>query len=224
MVPYLAFNSEISKSFRAIAALEEKVFLKLVQSLAEQLDGFGARARVHEFATKNAGDSATDFAMALESVVPLVANEQYSELPPDEVIRGVIEGLSRVDGYSEWTAVEKKLLKVRLKKILTDTNVKLRSRAWSLVLERPSVLGSARILTDLRPVFTIKSPVAIEACTVIHTLVINVQEGEIAKTVHIALDTKDLASLRDSIGRAEQKEKALNALASRAGVASLQIK
>lgn len=224
MVPYLTFNNEMCKRFKAITSLKEAVFLKLVQSLAEELDGFSARANVYDYATKNAGDAATEFAMALESVMPLVLNENYSELPADDLVKGVIGGLSRVESYSGWTTIEKKLLKIRLKKILADTNVKLRARAWSLVLERPSVLRSARILTDLRPVFTEKNPAAIEACTVIHTLVMNVQEGTDTKTVHIALDTKDLASLSESINRAERKEKVLNALASRAGVASLQIK
>lgn len=224
MVPYLAFNKEVSKRFRAITALDEKVFGALLKSLAEQLDGFGLRGTVHEYAEKIAGGSASEFAMAVESVMPLLANELYSELPADDVVKGVIEGLVREDSYSQWTVGERKLLKLRLKKILTDTNVKLRARAWTLVLERPGVLASARILTDLRPVFAIKNPAAIEACTVIHTLVMNVQEGDINKTLHIAIDTKDLASLRAGIDRAEQKEKSLNGLASRAGVASLQIK
>ena len=157
--------------------------------------------------------------------MPLLLNDQYVMTSPVEVIRGVVNGLERTATKSlSWTATEKSLLKARLKRILSDSNVRLRARAWTLVLERPCVLLSARILTDLRPVFTSKNPASLEACTVIHTLVMEVREGAEPKTVHIALDTKDLTNLRTDIARAEQKEKILNALASRAGVLSLQIK
>lgn len=224
MVPYFTFNNEVAKRFKAIVALNEELFSKLIQSLGEELDGFAVRAEVYEYANRNAGADATDFAMAVEAVLPLVLNEQHADSPADDVVKGVTGGLMRVESYSAWTSAEKKLLKTRLKKILVDTNVKLRAKAWGLVLERPCVLTSARILTDLRPVFTSKNPATVEACTVIHTLVMEVQEGAEVKTLHVALDLKDLSNLRESIGRAEQKEKALNAIASRAGVSSLQIK
>lgn len=226
MIPYLAFNKDMAQRFKAVTRLEEKVFIKLVQSLSAELDGFTARAYVHEFAANNVDDAAAaDFATGIEAVLPLLLNEQYSALPADEVIRGVIQGLSRVESFSSWTVIEKKSLKTRLKKILTDANIKLRARAWALVLERPCLMSNVRILTDLRPVFGNKSSVALEAVTVIHTLVMGVEEGgSELKTLHIALDTKDLESLKDCISRAEQKEKVLNALASRAGVTSLQIK
>jgi hypothetical protein len=224
VVPYLAFNGEIVKRFQAIIDLEEELFVKLLHSLGEELQSFGARSQVYDYASRNAGADATKFAMAVEAVMPLVLNEQYADSPTDEVVKGVFEGLARVDGFSLWTPSQKKLLKARLKKILSDTTIRLRSKAWGLVLERPCVLGNARILTDLRPVFTSKNPASVEAFTVIHTLVLETQEGPDAKVLHIALDPKDLSSLRDSIARAEHKEKVLNALASRAGVSSLQIK
>jgi len=224
VVPYLSFNSDIVNRFKAITSLEEGLFAKLLQSLGEELQSFDAKAQVYDYASRNAGADATEFAMAVEAVMPLVLNEQYAESPIDEVIKGVLEGLARIESYSLWAAAEKKLLKVRLKKILSDTTIRLQSKAWGLVLERPCVLGSARILTDIRPVFTSKNPTSVEAFTVIHTLVLEVEEGSDSKTVHIALDPKDLSSMRESIGRAEQKEKVLNELASRAGVASLKIK
>lgn len=224
MVPYLAFNSEILKRFQSLIGLEEELFGKLLQSLGEDLQSFGGRAQVYDFASRNTGANATEFAMAVEAVLPLVLNEQYANLPVDDLVKGVLDGLGRVEDYSSWTVSQTKLLKVRLKRVLSDKTIRLRSKAWSLVLERPCVLGSARILTDLRPVFNSKNPASVEAFTVIHTLVLEVQEGSADKVLHIALDPKDLSSLRESISRAEQKESVLNALASRAGVSSLQIK
>lgn len=224
MVPYLAFNKQVSERFKALAALENKVFAKLVNSLGEELDGFAGRSNVYEYALKNAGEAATEFAMAVEAVMPLVLNDQYVETSPDEVIKGVLDALARTENFSEWTAPEKKVLKARLKKILTDSKVTLRSRAWSLVLERPCVLVSARIVTDLRPVFTNTNPAALEAFTVIHTVVMELMEGSDSKTIHIALDKKDLQNLSANIARAEHKENVLNTLISHAGVASLQIK
>lgn len=224
MVPYLVFNDEIEKRFLAVINLDEKLFAKLLQSLGEELQSFGAKSEVYDYASRNAGADATDFAMAVEAVLPLVLNEQYAESPIDDVVKGVFEGLARVDGFASWVASQRKLLKARLKIILSDATIRLRSKAWGLVLERQCILASARIITDLRPVFSSKNPASVEAFTVIHTLVLGTQEGPDSKVLHVALDTKDLLSLKESINRAEHKEKVLNALASRAGVSSVQIK
>lgn len=225
MVPYISFNSEISKRLKSLVSLDERTFAKVLKALGDDLDAFAARAQVHDYALRNFPEISGEFAFAIEALIPLVLNEQYAEISPDEVAKGVLDGIERTTSATQnWTAVEKKLLKARIKKALSDSNIKLRARAWALVLERPRVLDEARILTDLRPIFSNKNPAVLEACTVIHTLVLEVMEGQEARTLHIALDTKDLANLKANISRAEQKEKVLGVLASKAGVLSLQIR
>lgn len=225
MVPYLTFNTaESQKRLRALVSMEEKLFAKLLLALRSNVDTFANRAALVEYADANMTEDAREFVLAVEAVMPFLLNDHYAGNSAEEIAKGVIDALPRIPKPVEtFTVTDKRLLRARLRSILTDSTTRLRTRAWSLVLERPCLLETARILTDLRPVFTEKNPAAVEACSVIHTLVLNCQESGESKVMHVALDTSDLSTLKAAIARAEQKEKALNALASKAGVLSLKI-
>lgn len=221
----MAFGQEGGRRFKALADLDDKLFSKLVTALRDSIDVFAVRSAVADYAEKNAPKNAEEFALALEAVIPLVLDSDFAVHTPEEVAKGVLSGLARsVKDKAGMSVAEQRVLKSRIKMLVADAEVKLRTRAWNLVAERPCLLEESRILTDLRPVFSEKNPASLDAFSVIHTLVLNCNENSTSKTVHIALDTADLAELKAAIVRAEHKEKVLSALASKAGVLRIQIK
>lgn len=224
MIPYLTINGEGLKRLSALASLTDKLFEKLVVALQNGLDSFSVRPAVLAYANKHVPDASEAFTLALEAVVPFLLNDEYAETSADDLLKGLFAAVGRNPKGDTVTPAQKRVIKARLKVLFNDPVTKLRAKTWSLVLERPCLFQDGRILTDLRPVFSDRSPTSLQACSVIHTLVINCQEDSASKTLHIALDTADLASLKLAIARAEQKQRLLTAFASKAGILSLQIK
>src|SRR5947209_5590618 len=76
------------------------------------------------------------------------------------------------------------------------------SRAEEVILDHDRVFLSARLFTELRPVFD-KRATAINSLSIVHTLAIHFIQDEDHKDFHVALDDGDLQSLREVLDRAE---------------------
>lgn len=78
------------------------------------------------------------------------------------------------------------------------------SQSLELLSQRPAVLQSARLLSDLRPIY---DEDATRTVALIHTntLMLQYWDGENSKLLHLALDTRDLASMQSELERARQR-------------------
>jgi hypothetical protein len=85
------------------------------------------------------------------------------------------------------------------------------------------VFCSARILSDLRPVFQ-EPPTAASASVIIHNLQIGFHDSGTGdhKEFYVALDAGDLDILKKIIVRAEQKTASLKAILAKANVPYLE--
>jgi hypothetical protein len=93
----------------------------------------------------------------------------------------------------------------------------LSARASDVQHEYEHLFQSARILSDVRPLFN-QSGTEMEGAMVVHNLKITYfQAGEYME-VFISLDNADLSSLRKVVERAEVKTMALEALIAKGGV------
>lgn len=99
---------------------------------------------------------------------------------------------------------ELKKLRSRLLKLLGIRNLALSSKAASVYFENHCNLGSARIITDIRPVFD-QGTDKIAAALVLHTLKIEyLSDGE-QRDFFVALDDVDLDDLIEKLQRAKRK-------------------
>lgn len=134
-----------------------------------------------------------------------LATEEY-DLP--DFVRDVC---SSIDVYghkaSELNAISSALLK-----LLSVESLQLRAKAVDLELDHARLFQSARILTDVRPVFGLEDASKVEGGLVSHTLKITYFEGEETKEFFVALDEYDLGQLEDALQRAFQKSKVLRGL------------
>lgn len=96
------------------------------------------------------------------------------------------------------------------------------AKALSVRSEYENVYCSARILTDLRPVFGRDASKSPEAAAIVHTLRITYHAAGDYKEAYFALDALDLSQLRGLIHRAEMKEKTLQAVVGKTGMKLLR--
>jgi hypothetical protein len=78
------------------------------------------------------------------------------------------------------------------------------AKAGELLMEQQLVYCTARILTDARPLFDEKAN-KVQGFLVFHTLAITYHERGETLAIHIAMDSSDIAQLREQLTRAARK-------------------
>lgn len=96
------------------------------------------------------------------------------------------------------------------------------AKAADVLLQHKNVFTNARVLTDVRPIFSEEdlSPVA---CVIIHHLEIETYTDRSRVSYFATLDIDDLKKLRTVLDRAIQKEAALRKPIDRSGLSYLEI-
>jgi hypothetical protein len=111
----------------------------------------------------------------------------------------------------------------RIKRFLAlDRSLGLTAKAFDLLTEYDKVFCNARVVTDMRPIFTTDVARSPDALVLVHTLRIAYHEGGDLKAVYVAMDTSDVDSLLTTLDRARKKEASLESLAKQAGVPLLR--
>lgn len=99
----------------------------------------------------------------------------------------------------------------RLVMLLDTKIVDLLGRGLDLLAEHEHLLVSARILSDIRPLFDQEDPADVDGSVIGHVLRLSFARGE-PRTLDVALDLDDLRRLEIAIQRAVQKEEKLRAM------------
>lgn len=118
---------------------------------------------------------------------------------------------------------ELKKLNTRLLKLLCLKNLAMSSKAASVYFENERNLGSARVITDIRPVFD-QITDEIGGALVLHTLKIEyLKEGE-PREFFVALDDVDLDDLLEKLNRAKRKSSEAKKLLKSTGLSYIENK
>ena len=90
--------------------------------------------------------------------------------------------------------------------------------------ENDRIFCGARILSDIRPVFT-DSLESASAAVIIHNLQIGFHDSGtgVHKEFYVALDNQDIQKLKEIILRAEKKTQALKAILNKSSVPYLEV-
>ena len=120
-----------------------------------------------------------------------------------------------------FSETDKATLETRLTKIFElRRSLSLTTKALGVLTSHDRVFYSARILTDVRPVFS-ESGDVIEAAVIVHNLRIHYGQDDDHKDFYVALDTSDIQSLRDVLDRADKKAQSLQKFLQRSGISYL---
>jgi hypothetical protein len=121
------------------------------------------------------------------------------------------------------TEDEKKTLHLRLARLLElKASLSLTSKALDVITDAERVFYTARILTDIRPIFDDEGK-KVEAAVIMHNLRIHYGQDNDHRDFFVALDTDDVKELRSVLDRADQKAESMQALLRGAKVSYLQM-
>jgi hypothetical protein len=99
----------------------------------------------------------------------------------------------------------------RLTQLMTaDSALCITAKAIALSNEHERIFSSARVLTDMRPIFS-GTPPQPKAAVITHTLRIESHKAEGHTSEFFGLDLNDLRTLRDALDRAISKEESIRA-------------
>ncbi len=112
-------------------------------------------------------------------------------------------------------------LRSRLEQLLQAEPIVLASKASAIQREQPYVLMSARVLTDMRPVFG-DGPEDLQGAIITHSLKLtSIHSNEVTESF-FALDDDDLAMLQKTVARAEAKSKTMRAFIAKSGLPNME--
>lgn len=97
-------------------------------------------------------------------------------------------------------------------------------KARELQGEAERTFCEARVITDIRPVYGETVEEAPTALLVVHTLKLVFHEMSGHKEFYLALDEEDIASLKKSLDRAEEKARTLKALFAKKDLRTVELK
>lgn len=124
---------------------------------------------------------------------------------------------------AEWNDVTLSHFKQRLTSLLNLDSLKLIAKAHDVMLEQRHAFHEARILTDIRPVFSENVEASPQAAVIVHTLKIEYMKDGDYKEFFVALDAKDIPKLIDVLKRAERKGESLKAVLASANVTYIDV-
>jgi len=119
---------------------------------------------------------------------------------------------------------KQEILRERLKLMLEcDASLGVTAKALDVMTEHEHVFCSARILSDIRPVFAATAESA-SAAVVVHNLQLGFYDGGTGKhrEIYIALDSSDLQELKQVIVRSEKKNIALKSILKESNIPFLE--
>jgi uncharacterized protein (DUF1778 family) len=199
------FRAFLSALERAKPAATPNLFSKHVAEHAPQINSSTIKMIVNELFSMNYafGDVDISTAEIAQSVAEAAFSEQSEEFPIDETDRDI--------------------LKDRLEKLFAlKASLGLTSKAVGLLTDAEHLFFTAKILTDVRPIFNEEGDV-VEATVILHNLVLHYGESGDHRDFVVTLDTNDIKALREVLDRADNKAKALKSLLKRSDISYLDL-
>ncbi len=147
----------------------------------------------------------------LRQLLSLHGLARQLNLSAEEVFSGISEGLNKSEcGWTHEELARWNSVVTPLRDLFELQVVRLTSKALDLAYEHPELLQRARILTDIRPVFSDDAK-EIRGSVVSHSLLIRYDDTEGNHTMSLAVDEDDLRSLVKQCERALTKSETAQA-------------
>jgi hypothetical protein len=200
------FDSFLNALTRAKPAATPSLFEQHVAKHAPQINSSTIKMIVSElfsmnYAFEDLDSSASEMA---QSIAEAAVEEQPEEFPINEADRDILAD--------------------RLTKLfMLKASLGLTSKAVGLLTDSAHLFYTARVLTDVRPIFNEEGD-AVEATVILHNLVLHYGENGDHKDFVVTLDTNDIEALREVLDRADRKAEALKPLLKRSEVSYLDMK
>jgi len=168
--------------------------------------------------------SRDDFNTVRDALLTLYIGTQNINVPVSTYVEDVTE-IVRKRGGAEWEVPDESIaqLKERLVRVLSIATLQIVVKAYDILTEHSHTFSTARIMTDIRPVFRESAESSPEAAVIIHMLNLDFSKDGKRQEFVVALDTKDVQQLIDILERAKVKTETLKSVISSTGMAYVEV-
>lgn len=145
---------------------------------------------------------------AAEALTGLYIVLAHSNEPPSEMANEITDSLKEI-------GVELKFpdeVQQRLTQLLSFDSLVVSAKAEGFMYEYENVFSTARVHTDIRPIFGLDAQEPPKAGVITHTLNIHYFHGGEHKEINIALDEIDIGSIIEALDRADNKGESLKSV------------
>ena len=201
-------------------------FNSLVSAIRAAKPRFSKKQFIHEVAEEVKTTHKSEIEAILRIVFILYTVKEKSKTTAKELANDATGALEESLSQENRISAKKiKLLSARIETLLSiEKSVSITAKANEIMTEQNFTFCRARILSDIRPIFT-TSPDESDAAVIIHNLQIgyHCSGGEKHNEFYVALDTNDLQSLKSIIERAEKKTVVLERILKNSKVQYLKV-
>jgi hypothetical protein len=201
-----------------LAKLSEDSFSQMISAF----EGIGPKLFPDDLSTeaisKTKGISSEDLSEIIVAVMSLVSLRVNDDSTTEDLANRIVEAAHEAN-LAIKTEEESATFKKRLIKLFELDTVFISAKALGILQNNENVFCSAKILTDIRPVFGSDPTVAPSAAVIVHMLDLSYHKktGDL-EHLYIALDSLDIDTLREALDRAEMKAESLKPLIKNAGM------
>jgi hypothetical protein len=215
-MPNVSIPEQELPVLRQIAEFEAAFFDSLITALGSTEATLTAKQLSARVSKKLTGVTPKELFPVLNTISALFYIKDRANVSAEEIGNSVSEKV--LEQFKERKEVfppeQVELLRKRLTALLElDQPLGITAKAVDVMTESHSVFCGARILSDIRPIFT-KEPDKATAAVLIHNLQIGFHDGGTGRhqEFYVSMDTQDIETLKQAILRAEEKTKALKSI------------
>jgi hypothetical protein len=199
----------------AIAALRDLADDQFEQLRANLDDApaFAGASGLTEHASRGEGQTPDEAQSMVLALLSLYAQLKFHGWTSEDLANGVAHSSDLPDG-----AKEPQVLAQRVHALLELESVITTGRAIDLLTEHEHLFHSARVLTDIRPVFSDDPKEPPSGALVIESLKVEYFDEGSTRSLYLALSTAELRNLRDTVDRALEKSDTVHSLLEQVGL------
>jgi hypothetical protein len=207
-----------------LVSLSDDETSRLLDALNTLAPTIWPHALAKQAATKSAL-VAEDISSIVDALISLIASRDRNNFSTEKVVNDVAEaaaseGLAGIQaGSPEWTKLVERLTSF----LSLERSLGVTSRALNVMTQHKHPFKSARILTDIRTVFSTGDDPQPIAALIVHNLQLTTVTDGYYHTFVAALDSLDLRSVASVINRAIKKEDRLKGVIQKSGLSYIEI-
>jgi hypothetical protein len=221
LMPSLKIPDEALPDLKKIAELEQEFFDSLLKAVSEAEPTLTRSQFENKISAKVASADKSAISTVLKTTLFFYRLKENAQISTEELGEAVLNS-AVVSSSDKFTEETKKALKNRLTQLLNlDKTLGVTSKALDVMTEHERIFCTARILSDIRPVFSANAKDA-SGAVIIHNLQIGYHQDGKHTEFYVALDTSDIQKLKKVIERAEEKTLAMEAMLKRSTVPYLE--
>jgi hypothetical protein len=206
----------VVRAVELIGKLSDDQFSKLNDAIARTSPSI-SRTRLTEDLETASGLEPETVQSVLDALVPMyIAHSTWGQDRDfAKYTARAIQNESPNDGSVNWDSVER-----RLSELMSHDSMSIVAKAIDISTDQLNTFctSSARIITDVRPLFTNDPTKQPSAAVLVHTLKFSYHINGEHKEFYCGLDSDDMQHIGEAISRATEKEKSVRALLAAVGV------